>query len=444
MGKRELVFYMGFLYLTLAQRSTQIRTDSRTDRRIHNLETELSKMRILHNSGKERLRELEREITHYQTIFQGLDLLCNTLHQHKSLYKPLPGIEAPMTAIKPTVSGITAYSVTTIFSPLGDHAVVQLSVRYSTSETHEVIWAYNVLGHMVPIQEGDPYSSVRNEKDGEQLTTHLYIDAKDLEGLELLYVKILSEFSEVTILFNKDSLMTDGRMKLSPVRLWNEEPSREVLVLDPKQNATISINIDTNIDKLTTFVNFIGIDTSSQPNRLMDLQLSDRRLTTEILNTTRGFKWSVTLDSSLVYTGGMVSLRIVEQLQNGPVLQIHVGKTMYVIPDTPGLQKAPFPSGSLALLSLYKHTGQTIATKRPIGAIWCYAFGNPAPTTNIIKFEVGGRRKVLKGRVFNIGHYDSAQVIVLGNITNSDEGQYLCEAKSGVNVVSEPIYVSVT
>ena len=85
-------------------------------------------------------------------IFQGLDLLCNTLHQHRSLYTPLPGIETPSTAIKPTVSGITAHSVTTIFSPLGDHAVVQLSVRYSTSETHEVIWAYNVLGHMVPIE----------------------------------------------------------------------------------------------------------------------------------------------------------------------------------------------------------------------------------------------------------------------------------------------------
>ncbi|XP_060606742.1 uncharacterized protein LOC132759035 [Ruditapes philippinarum] len=294
MGKRQLVFYMGFLYLTLARQSNQIRMDSRTDRRIHNLETELSKLRLIHNSGKERLRSLEREITHYQT---GLDLLCNTLHQHRSLYTPLPGIEQPITAIKPTVSGITAHSVTTIFSPLGDHAVVQLSVRYSTSETHEVIWAYNVLGHMVPIEEGDPHSSVRNEIDGEQLTTHLYIDAKDLMELELLYVKILSEFSEVTILFNKDALMKEGRMKLSPVRLWNEEPSPEVLVLDPTQNATISINIDTNIDKLTTFVNFIGIDTSTQPNSLLDLQLSDKRLTTQILNTTRGFRWSVTLDS---------------------------------------------------------------------------------------------------------------------------------------------------
>lgn len=263
-------------------------------------------------------------------------------------------------------------------------------------------------------------------------------------GLELLYVKILSEFSEVTILFNKDALMKEGRTKLSPVRLWNEEPSPEVLVLDPTKNATISINIDTNIDKLTTFVNFIGIDTSTQPNSLLDLQLSDKRLTTQILNTTRGFRWSVTLDSSLVYKGGMVSLRIVEQLQNGPVLQIHVGKTMYVIPDKPGLQKAPFPPNSIALLSLYKHTGQTIATKRPIGAIWCYAFGNPAPETNIIKFAIGGRREVMKGRVFNIGHYDSAQVVVLGNITKSDEGQYLCEARSGMNVVSEPVYVSVT
>jgi hypothetical protein len=46
----------------------QIRMDSRTDRRIHNLETELSKLRLIHNSGKERLRSLEREITHYQTV----------------------------------------------------------------------------------------------------------------------------------------------------------------------------------------------------------------------------------------------------------------------------------------------------------------------------------------------------------------------------------------
>lgn len=285
---------------------------------------------------------------------------------------------------------------------------------------------------------------MRNEKEGEQLTTHLYIDAKDLQDLELLYVKILSEFSEVTILFNKDALMKEGRTKLSPVKLWNEEPSPEVLVFDPNKNASITINIDTNIDKLTTFVNFIGIDTTTQPNSLLDLQLSDRRLSTQILNTTRGFKWMVTLDSSLVYTGGMLSLRIVEQLQNGPVLQIHVGKTMYVIPDIPGVQKAPFPPDSLALLSLYKHTGQTIATKRPIGAVWCYAFGNPAPTTSIIKFSVGGRREVMKGRVFNIGHYDSAQVVVLSNISSTDEGQYLCEARSGMNIVSEPIYVSVT
>lgn len=50
------------------------------------------------------------------------------------------------------VSGIQAHSVDTILSPLGDHAVVQLSVRYSTTEPHEVIWAYNVLGHMIPIE----------------------------------------------------------------------------------------------------------------------------------------------------------------------------------------------------------------------------------------------------------------------------------------------------
>lgn len=46
----------------------QIYVTSQTDRQIHNLETELSKLRLLHNKGKDRLREMEREITHYQTV----------------------------------------------------------------------------------------------------------------------------------------------------------------------------------------------------------------------------------------------------------------------------------------------------------------------------------------------------------------------------------------
>lgn len=270
------------------------------------------------------------------------------------------------------------------------------------------------------------------------------MDAEDLQDLELLYVKILSEFSEVTILFNKASLLEEGRVNLSPVKLWNEEPSPEVFVLDPTKNATVTSHIDTNIEKLTTFVNFIGIETSTSPHTLLDLQLSDPRLSTQITNTTRGFKWSVMLDSSLVDFGGMLSLRIVEQLQNGPVLQIHVGKTMYIIPEKPGAPMAPFPPNALALLSLYKHTGQTIATKRPIAALWCYAFGNPAPVTSIVKFTVGGERQILRGRVFNIGQYDSAQVVILRNITDSDEGQYMCEARSGSGVVTEPVYISVS
>lgn len=53
---------------TLCALTFQIRTDSLTDRRIHNLETELSKLRLLHNLGKDKLRELKREITHYQTV----------------------------------------------------------------------------------------------------------------------------------------------------------------------------------------------------------------------------------------------------------------------------------------------------------------------------------------------------------------------------------------
>lgn len=85
-------------------------------------------------------------------IFQGLDLLCNTLKSHQEMYQPLPEVQPPMKAIRPMVSGIQAHSVTTILSPIGQRAVVQLSVRYSTTETHEVIWAYNVLGHMIPVE----------------------------------------------------------------------------------------------------------------------------------------------------------------------------------------------------------------------------------------------------------------------------------------------------
>ena len=46
----------------------QIRFDSQTDRQIHSLETELSKLRLLHNKGKDRMRELEREILHFQKV----------------------------------------------------------------------------------------------------------------------------------------------------------------------------------------------------------------------------------------------------------------------------------------------------------------------------------------------------------------------------------------
>ena len=79
------------------------------------------------------------------------------------MYQPIPEIQTPSKAIRPMVSGIQAHSVTTILSPIGDHAVVQLSVQYSTTEAHEVIWAYNVLGHMIPIE--GKYSDVEIIKE---------------------------------------------------------------------------------------------------------------------------------------------------------------------------------------------------------------------------------------------------------------------------------------
>ena len=46
----------------------QIRTDVATDRQIHNLETELAKLRMLHNEEKAKLRLLEREVQNYQAV----------------------------------------------------------------------------------------------------------------------------------------------------------------------------------------------------------------------------------------------------------------------------------------------------------------------------------------------------------------------------------------
>ena len=259
-----------------------------------------------------------------------------------------------------------------------------------------------------------------------------------------MYLKILSEFSEVTLLFNKEAVLKGESAQLSPMKLFSEDPKPEMLIASPLENATITTYIDTNIDRLTTFVNFIGINTSTTPSSLLDLQLSDDRIQNNIVNTTRGFRWTVELDKSLVRIGGMVSLRTVEQKMSGAVLQIHVGKTMYVVPHVPGLSKAPFQEGSVAILPLYSSTESIIITKKPIGAIWCYAFGNPVPQTAIYKLDYAGRKRKVPGHLFNIGRYDSAQVALLRNVSRSDQGRYLCEARSGFRVVTEPLYVRVT
>jgi len=293
----------------------------------------------------------------------------------------------------------------------------------------------------ISFAEGDPYSSFHVSQDAGSRTTDLYLDARDLPTLELLYVKILSEFSEVTLVFNTARLLIEGRLDLAPVRLWNEGPSPQAVIFKEGVSATVTTSIDTNIDKLTTFVNFIGINTTEKPHRLHDLQATDMRITSNLINTTSGFRWSVSLDPSLVDIGGLLSLRVVEQLFNGPVLQVHVGKTVYIIPDKPGEPRAPFPPGSLALLSLYKYTEQVIETKPPIGAIWCYAFGNPAPHTNLVRLLPGGRREELPGRVYNIGQYDTARVHILSNVSRAHEGRYMCEARAGNSVATEPIIV---
>ena len=289
----------------------------------------------------------------------------------------------------------------------------------------------------------DPFASTTQEKADQNLKTSVYIDIKHLIDVEYLYVKLLSEFSEVTVLFNKSAVLLGGSTVLSPVQFQDEEYLPEVLVIDPAQNATVSIGLYTNLSQLASFVNYIGIDTSVVPNRLIDIQNADKRVSSNLKKATDGFKWYISVDKTLVQRGGMLSVRLVEQMISGPVLQVHVGKTIYLIPGGHSLQRAPFPENSLGLLSLYRNTGQIIIAKPPISTIWCYAFGNPAPKTSIVKFLADGSRKKLIGHEFRIGQYDTAEAVILKNITSEDEGHYLCEASNGINFASEPLYIRV-
>ena len=291
------------------------------------------------------------------------------------------------------------------------------------------------------VLENNTFASTTRDQTDETLGTTLYIDMKHLIDVEYVYVKLLSEFSEVTVLFNKSAILLGGSTTLSPVQFHNEEYLPKVLVVDPDQNATIHIGLHTNLSQLASFVNYIGIDTSVLPNRLLDIESTDNRISGVLEKTSSGFSWQITIDKTLIRKGGMLSVRLVEQMTSGPVLQLHLGKTIYLIPGGGSPQRAPFPRNSLALLSLYRNTGQVIVAKPPISTIWCYAFGNPAPKTSIVKLQAGGKRTVLKGHVFRIGQYDAAEAVVLENITAGDEGQYLCEASNGLNVVSEPLYM---
>ena len=86
-------------------------------------------------------------------IFQGLSLVCRSLAQHRLRFKDdTDQVSKPSKSVKSKVSGIHVRSVVTVVTPLGNTVVVQITVYYSTVETHEVIWAYNILGHMIPVK----------------------------------------------------------------------------------------------------------------------------------------------------------------------------------------------------------------------------------------------------------------------------------------------------
>ena len=98
-------------------------------------------------------------------IFQGLRLVCETLDKHRPLLpKNTRTVDKPKQAMKPKAAGIQASSVVTMLTPLSNTVVLQITVHYSTTETHEIIWAYNILGHMIPV-EGNTFYVLLNYKE---------------------------------------------------------------------------------------------------------------------------------------------------------------------------------------------------------------------------------------------------------------------------------------
>ena len=97
-------------------------------------------------------KELRRSYLYFQ-IIQSLGIVCKTLTRHRLQFQSdFTEVAQPSKAFKPKVSGIYVRSVVSMITPLDSMVVVQVTLYYSTTETHEVIWAYNILGHMIPVK----------------------------------------------------------------------------------------------------------------------------------------------------------------------------------------------------------------------------------------------------------------------------------------------------
>ncbi|KAL3884156.1 hypothetical protein ACJMK2_030376 [Sinanodonta woodiana] len=361
-----------------------------------------------------------------QVVLEEFRLVCSAFIREQGDQKfnghVVTKPEQKQTVAEP-VSGIVVESADAVVTS-SDY--IYMIVKYKTIEKHHVLWAYNIRGQMIPIQEGDHLGTVHVVENNNPGKTALKINKTALHDVELLYLKVLSEASEVTLVFRMSAIIGGGSQNVPEVEIIHTSPSD--IISNKSQDLTLKVTVKTTDPTVTGLLNYISIDNSMNPPLLLDLQGNDARLNGTMVDVAGGKEWTANVDSSLVALGGMLSFRIMVIHQEGIISQMYIGKTFNIYPESREASKSPFPENSVALLSIYGASGSTLIVKPPVGALWCYAFGSPSPTTKISRINFDGSRTLMNGTNYSSGKYDSATAITFQNVKKDIEGMYVCEA----------------
>ncbi|KAK3609138.1 hypothetical protein CHS0354_032664 [Potamilus streckersoni] len=395
-------------------------------KRIREMEIDLRRYQKLHQDGINKIQVLEKELTKHKKVLEEFSLVCSAF-SHEQGNQNLNGPVAAKPDLRQTIvepmSGIVVESADAVVAS-SDH--IYIIVKYKTFEKHHVLWAYNIRGQMIPIQDGDHLGTVHVVENNNPEKTALKINKTALHDVELLYLKVLSEVSEVTLVFRMSAINGGGSQNVPEVQIIHTSPSD--IIANRSQDLTLKVKVKSTDPTVTGLLNYISIDNSMNPSLLLDLQGNDPRLNGTMTDVPGGKEWTANVDSSLVALGGMLSFRIMVLQQEGIISQMYIGKTFNIYPESREASKSPFPDNSVALLSIYGPSGSTLIVKPPVGALWCYAFGSPSPMTKISRINFDGSRTLMNGTIYSSGKYDSATAITFQNVKKDIEGMYVCEA----------------